>query len=324
MPDCRYCEQSFEGEADYRAHLYHEHDREELGQIDEKRVMQSLDTLTMNNTTALEAYLKRDPTADTIDQAIDEYTHLLWKTLEWECFDSLRDLIWTYYEPLATHLDEAVKAEGWPMLAELIDTYDPHIETPPPGLCPVIVNVCGRYVIRTRVADGVELLSPEALDYLHVFADRELPIEDRQPVALPEPSLGYLEWETSYAYGWGIGHPDHDVAARIYDVARSRESEWSQSVLEQAFYADQYAAADLLESILHDPDVDSRLPFLRAVPFEESEVTIHIRYWDWRNELTPQFELAPDVVTRLQNCVTESDLVMEIPDDVSLEDVSDP
>lgn len=323
MPDCRYCEQSFESESDYRTHLYHEHDREELGRIDERRVEQSLDTLTMNNTSALEVCLKRDPTADTSAQAINEYTHLLWKTLEWENFETLRDLVWTYYEPLATHVDEAVKAEGWPVLNELLDVSDPRIETPPPGLCPVITNVCGRYVIRRRIADGVESIPAEALDYLQLFADRELPIEDRQPLALPEPSLGYLEWEASYAYSWGIGHPGHDVAARIHDVARSSEPEWSQSTLEQAFYADQHAAADLLERILQNPDIDSRLFFLKAVPFEESEMTIHTRYWDWRDELPSEFELDPDVVTRLQTCVIESDLVIEVPEDMPLDDISD-
>lgn len=323
MPDCRYCEQSFEGGSDYRTHLYYEHDQDELGRIDKKRIEQTLDTLTRNKTAALEACLKRDPTIDTIRQAIEEYVNVLWKTLEWEDFDTLRDLVWTYYEPLATHLDEALKAEGWPVLAEVIDTYDPRLETPPPGVSPVIANVCGRYVIRTHVSDGVASIPSEALDYLQVFADRELPIESRQPIAVPELSLGYLEWEASYAYGWGIGHPDHDVAARIQDVARSNEPEWGQSTLEQAFYADQQAAADLLERILHDLDVEFRLRFLRAVPFEESEVTIHTRYWDWRAECTPQFELAPDVVTRLQHCVTASDLGMEMPDDVPLDNASD-
>ncbi|MFC4989369.1 hypothetical protein [Saliphagus infecundisoli] len=324
MPDCRYCEQSFESESNYRSHLYHDHDREELGRIDERRVEQSLDSLTINNTSALEVSLKRDFTRDTSIQAIDEYTHLLWKTLEWEDFETLRDLVWTYYEPLATHVDETVKAEGWPVLSKLLDTSDPRIETPPPGLCHLIANVCGRYVIRRRVTDGVESIPAEALDYLQVFADRELPIEDRQPLALSEPSLGYLEWEASYAYGWGIGHSDHDVAARIHEVAHSSEPEWSQSTLEQAFYANQHAAAGLVERILQDPDIDSRLFFLRAVPFEESEVTIYTRYWDWHDELPSEFELAPDVITRLQTCVIEADLVIDAPEDIPLDDTSDP
>lgn len=320
MADCRYCQQSFENEADYREHLYHDHSRENLGRIDEKRVEQTLETLTLNNTAALDEYLQRDPTIDTVRHVVEEYVHLLWKTLEWEDFETLRDRVGTYYKPLATVLDTVVQAEGWSVLAELIDTYDPRIETPPPGLSPVIVNVVGRYVIRSRVSNGAEHIPAEGLDYLQVFADRELPYERRQPLALPELSLGYLEWEASYAYGWGISHPSHDVAARIHAVAHSREPEWSKSTLEQAFYADQYAAAELLGRILHDPDVDSRLLFLKSVPFDEDEVTIHTRYWDWRDELTVQFELDPEVLTRLNNHVTKSDLVTEVPDDWPLDD----
>lgn len=320
MPGCRYCQQSVEGEASYREHLYHDHDREKLGRIDEKRVEQALDTLTVNNTAALDDCLQRDPTSDTIRHALEEFVHLLWKTLEWEDFESLRNLFWTYYEPLVTILDTVVQAEGWSVLAELIDAYDPRIETRPPGLNPVIANVGGRHVVRARISDGMEAVPAQGLDYLQVFADRDLPFERHQPLVIPEPSLGYLEWEASYVYGWGIGHPNHDVAGRIHEVARSSEPEWSQSTLEQAFYADQSAATDLLEHILDDPNIDSQLFFLRAVPFDESEITIHTWYWDWRDDLPPQFELDPEVVTRLQNYVTESDHVTKVPDDWPLED----
>src|SRR5699024_8935437 len=119
-----------------------------------------------------------------------------------------------------------------------------------------------------------------------------------------------------------IGHSDHDVADRIHEVARSSEPEWSQASLKQAFYADQYAAAELLGQILDDSDVDYPLFLLNAVPVDETELTIHTPYWDWRDDVPPQFELDPEAMTRLQNHVAESDLVMEVPEDWSLEDAS--
>lgn len=320
MPDCRYCQQSFEEETDYRNHLYHAHDREELGRIDERRVEQSLDTLTDTTTTVLDNYLQRDPTNDILHHAVETYAHLLWKTLEWEDFETLRGLFWMYYEPLVTSLDTVVKAEGWSVLTELIDAYDPRTESPPPGLNSVIANVVGRYVIRVRVSDGVESIPVQALKYLQVFADREHPFEQHQPLVMDEPSPGYLEWEASYAYGWGIGHSDHGVADRIHEVARSSEPEWGQASLKQAFYADQYEAAKLLEHILDDPAVDYRLFILKAVPVDETKLTIHTPYWNWRDDVPSQFELDSEVVTRLQNHVIDSNLVMEVPDGWPLKD----
>lgn len=38
MPDCPYCDRSFEGETAIREHFYVDHDREELGRIDTRRV----------------------------------------------------------------------------------------------------------------------------------------------------------------------------------------------------------------------------------------------------------------------------------------------
>jgi tetratricopeptide (TPR) repeat protein len=40
MPDCPYCEQSFSDESDIRKHLYEDHQSDELGRIDTKRVEQ--------------------------------------------------------------------------------------------------------------------------------------------------------------------------------------------------------------------------------------------------------------------------------------------
>lgn len=43
MPDCPYCEQSFADESDIREHLYEDHEYDELGRIDTKRVDQYVD-----------------------------------------------------------------------------------------------------------------------------------------------------------------------------------------------------------------------------------------------------------------------------------------
>ena len=44
MPGCPYCEQSFVDESDIRKHLYEDHESDELGRIDTKRVEKYIDT----------------------------------------------------------------------------------------------------------------------------------------------------------------------------------------------------------------------------------------------------------------------------------------
>jgi len=43
MPDCPYCERSFADESEIRKHLYEDHESDELGRIDTKRVEQYID-----------------------------------------------------------------------------------------------------------------------------------------------------------------------------------------------------------------------------------------------------------------------------------------
>jgi len=43
MADCPYCEQSFADESEIRKHLYEDHESDELGRIDTKRVEQYID-----------------------------------------------------------------------------------------------------------------------------------------------------------------------------------------------------------------------------------------------------------------------------------------
>jgi hypothetical protein len=81
--------------------------------------------------------------------------------------------------------------------------------------------------------DGIEAIPIEALAYLGSFWE----------------SMGDVSGEESFTYGWGIGHPDHSVAAHLPDIVTD-DLFWVQRTLPHTFYADQHAAADLLEALL--------------------------------------------------------------------------
>jgi len=51
MPDCPYCERSFADESEIRKHLYEDHESDELGRIDTKRVEQYIDITTSKKAT---------------------------------------------------------------------------------------------------------------------------------------------------------------------------------------------------------------------------------------------------------------------------------
>ncbi len=75
--------------------------------------------------------------------------------------------------------------------------------------------------------------------------------------------MGETSGEESFTYGWGIGHPEHSVADHAQEVA-TEELFWVRGVLPHTFYADQDAAADLLNALLTDERIDYEDRYLLA------------------------------------------------------------
>lgn len=100
-----------------------------------------------------------DPDITTVSQAIAEHDRLLTRTATGDApgGDELHtDLLFAYYEPLAKQLDTLVESEGIDVLLEFVDAYDTRDHDGLPEVTPVIANVVGRSIIRTRQSEGVE------------------------------------------------------------------------------------------------------------------------------------------------------------------------
>jgi hypothetical protein len=232
------------------------------------------------------------------------------------------DLYWAYFEPLADCLDGHVRREGWPLLSEFTSEYDPRLEDhgAPAGRGPV-ENAVGRLVIRTRLTDGVEAVPAGALEYLRAFGRDES-----------------VASEESFVYGWGIGHPDHPVAAHLHSMASDHHL-WVGEALEQAFYADQQAATDVLERLVADDDLSFTWPphpdegvdsdrFFLATVADVDDVDGGAapeeylpRFWDWRSEFDYRFQWAPATRRRVRQLVVDRGLDEELPDDWALADL---
>jgi hypothetical protein len=315
MPECRYCDATFEDDERLADHLASAHEWEELSRIDRKRleillpeaVPQDEAEPQLDDTTDLDALLDRDPTRAVIEQALAEHVQLIQQAEQEGEHSHANDLFWDYYEPLATYLDAVVTAEGWPVLVDLMDAYDPQDDARDSPATPVIGNALGRSLIRTRLADGVAAVPEEGLAYLFALHG-------------DETGAG---WEEAAAYGWGIGHPSQPVADRLHTAARD-DIYWVTSVLEHAFYADQHAACDCLAAIVTDDDVaDVRFAFSAVSRCDrvDSWPTVP-RYWDWKEAVDISFEWEINVVTRLRDLVVETDRASDLPEDWSFQDLA--
>jgi hypothetical protein len=235
--------------------------------------------------------------------------------------DTYRDVFWPYYERVSDSLETATRAEGWELLSDVIDAYDPTADDEPPLVTPAIANAVGRYLIRTRLTDGVEAISVEALEYLDAVA---VNADDSDDVAREEV----------HAYGWGIGHPDHSVVDRL----RSRALEDIFSVnasLEHTFYADQYAAVDALERLVRDESIDGTLPRVNRddMPYRryllDCVYGLRIddywpqmpRYYDWHEAFDYTFELDDAVEQRIRELVADTGFDAGLPEDWTFRDL---
>jgi len=193
-----------------------------------------------------------DGDVDAIHYAVVEFESALSAALKEDSSgDTYRDVFWPYYERISGKLDEAARADGWALLEDVIDAYDPTVEDKLPLVTPAIAKAVGRYIIRTRLIEDVGAIPVAALEYLDTVA---VNADDSDDVA----------HEEVHAYGWGIGHPDHSVADRFH--ARASEDIFSVNPsLEHALYADQHTAVDALEQLVRDESIDGTLPRITLV-----------------------------------------------------------
>jgi hypothetical protein len=123
------------------------------------------------------------------------------------------------------------------MLVEFANAYDPREQGESPEVGHVIANAIGYSVIRTRRNDTVDAVPGNALAFLG---------------ALPEYADEFhIAHKQSYTYGWGIGHPEHSVTDHLIALAED-EPKFVKITLNTAFYVDQYAALEVLETIVTD------------------------------------------------------------------------
>lgn len=262
-----------------------------------------------------------DGDVDALHYAVVEFERALSAALEEDTSgDTYRDVFWPYYERISDDLDEAARANGWAFLGDVIDAHDP-TEDDLPLVTPAIANAVGRYLIRTRLAEGVEAIPVEALEYLDAVA---VNADDSDDVV----------HEEVHAYGWGIGHPDHSVVDRLH--ARVSEDIFSVTPsLEHAFYADQYAAIDALEGLVRDESIDGTLSRVTRddMPYRrhllDCVYSLKIddywpqmpRYYDWYDEFDYTFELDDAVEQRIRDLVEQTGFDADLPDDWTFRDL---
>jgi hypothetical protein len=235
--------------------------------------------------------------------------------------ETYRDVFWRYHERVSDALDEAARATGWRLLEEVVDAYDPTVDDELPLVTPTIANAVGRNLIRTRVTDGVSAIPVAALEYLDA-------------VAVTAPETDDIAREEVHAYGWGIGHPDHSVADRLH--ARASEDVFSVTpTLEHAFYADQYAAVELLEALVRDESIDGTFsrPTRDDLPYRRYlldcvyglQTDDHWpgmpRYYDWHEEFDYTFELDDTVEQRIRDLVEAAGFDADLPSEWTFRDL---
>jgi len=257
---------------------------------------------------------------DELQQAMETYESALASAHESGASERYREFSREYRKPLITAIDDATQAQGWSFLEEFIEAYHPDTVDDFPHVTTILQNVASRYLIRTRLADGIDAVPVAVLNYFDSI--------------LSEVEEGYdFINEGLHPYGWGIGHPDHSVADRIHDHA-AKDIFVVNPMLEHAFYADQHAAIEVLERIIRDDSIQrsmqhptgeiSEARYLLDAPagaVSDFWPTMP-RYWDWHEELEYTFELDGEGEQRLRDLVVEGGLDAELYDGWEIEDLT--
>lgn len=263
----------------------------------------------------------RDGGSGALYQAVAVYETQLATAQDSGESDRYQALSRKYREPLITALDDATQSEGWGFLAEFIDAYHPATADGFPHVTTILQNVTGRYLIRTRVLDGVEAIPVTAVAFFSAILEE-----------VDKGGYGYIT-EGLHPFGWGIGHPKHPVAEEIQHHATT-DIFVVTAMLEHAVYADQHLALDLLERMVHDDAIQYTTPhrtgqisevrhLLDAPAGAVSDFSPTIpRYWDWEAELNYQFELDADVEQRIREIVIGEGLDSDLPTDWELTDLT--
>ena len=258
---------------------------------------------------------------DAIVQAVATYEARLAAADEAGDSDRYRGISRAYREQLITTLDTATQSGGWAFLNDILNAYHPETGDELPHVTTILQNVTSRYIMRTRIADGVEAIPVDALEFFSSILHR-----------LDGEGYEFIV-EGMHPYGWGIGHPDHPVAEDIHDHAAT-DIFVVNPMLEHAFYADQHLAIDLLERIVRDDSIQLTLSHptgqisearslldAPAGAVSDFEPTIP-RYWDWQEELDYEFELEDGVEQRIRQIVAENGLDSDLPDDWEISDLT--
>lgn len=325
---CEDCGQEFETLSRLRLHDCPASDTVETdngsvaatSQTDRDLVERKSDEISVEKVDELLASIHDGETSAT-HQAIAVYETQLRSAHEAGESDRYRSISRAYREQLITVLDDATQTEGWEFLAEFLDAYHPKTADDFPHVTTILQNVTSRYLIRTRVRDGVEAIPVTGLEFFHSILDR-----------LGGEGYDFIT-EGMHPYGWGIGHPDHSVADNIHNHV-STDIHVVNAMLEHAFYADQHLAIGLLERIVRDDSIQQRVPYpggeisetrylLDAPAGAMSDFSPTIpRYWDWEEELNYQLELHEDVEQRIRKLVTENGLDNDLPNNWTVSDLT--
>ncbi len=256
-----------------------------------------------------------------LTKAVATYETQLATAHEKEESDRYRSISRAYRVELITALDDAIQTEGFVFLAEFLDAYHPDTADEFPHVTTILQNVTSRYLIRTRLSDGIDSVPVPALRFFSSILDQ-----------LEGDGYDFIR-ETLHPYGWGIGHPDHSVADDIFDHA-STDIFVVNPMLEHAFYADQQLAIDLLERIVRDDSVQHSITqprgevsdtryLLDAPAGAVSDFDPMIpRYWEWQEELDYEFELDDDVEQRIRQLVAEHGIDNDLPSDWEVADLT--
>ena len=259
-----------------------------------------------------------------LSRAIAEYERVLTKVSRGNApggDDLHSDLLFAYYEPLADGLDAAAETNGWDVLVDFANAYDPREQDEFPEVGHVIANALGRSVIRTRRSDGIGAIPAKALAFLG---------------AIPEyVDEFHIAYEESYTYGWGIGHPEHSVADHLFALAED-EPKFVKITLNTAFYVDQHAAIDVLETLVTNDDIASGTRstlgmetdltefYFRTVADLETEELLGPHappYWDEDDDLPRVVDVDSDVKQQIRTLAHETGVADGLPVDWSLQDL---
>jgi hypothetical protein len=284
-------------------HIGERSDEEELGELDGL-----LATIHDGDATALH-------------QAMATYETQLASAHDSGNTDRYRSISKAYRVELITALDDATQTEGFAFLAEFLDAYHPETADGFPHVTTVLQNVSSRYMIRTRLSDGIEAVPVPILGFFSSILGR-----------VKRDGYDFIN-EGLHPYGWGIGHPDHSVADDIFDHAAT-DIFVVNPMLEHAFYADQHLAIDLLERIARDDSIQhtitqprgevSETRYLLDAPagaVSEFDPVIP-RYWEWQEELDYEFELDDGVEQRIRHLVAEHGIDDDLPSDWEIADLT--